>query len=122
MGSIEDPSEENGSADQKPATGAGDGAEKEALKRRKASMLPLEVGTRVMCRWRDGKYHPVKVIERRKVFAAGSGEYEYYVHYTECKDFFFFFLFFTESCCVSRIRDFGLKMLLKIDFVHLFVL
>ena len=117
MGSIEDPSEENGSADQKPAAGAGDGAEKEALKRRKASMLPLEVGTRVMCRWRDGKYHPVKVIERRKVSAAGSGEYEYYVHYTECKVFFFF----TESCCVSRIRDFGLTMLLKIDFVHLFV-
>lgn len=90
MGSIEAPSAENGSA-------AGNGApqpengtttpETEALKKRKASVLPLEVNTRVMCRWRDGKYHPVKVIERRKVPTAGSSEYEYYVHYTECKVF-----------------------------------
>nr|GLL44475.1 histone acetyltransferase of the MYST family 1-like [Ipomoea trifida] len=57
--------------------------ESDALKRRKASMLPLEVGTRVMCRWRDSKYHPVKVIERRKVSAVGNNDYEYYVHYTE---------------------------------------
>ncbi|PKH47993.1 hypothetical protein CRG98_050384, partial [Punica granatum] len=54
-----------------------------ASKRRKASMLPLEVGTRVMCRWRDGKYHPVKVIERRKLGPNGLCDYEYYVHYTE---------------------------------------
>jgi histone acetyltransferase MYST1 len=59
--------------------------ESEAIKKRKASMLPLEVGTRVMCRWRDSKYHPVKVIERRKMQSVGSIDYEYYVHYTECK-------------------------------------
>ncbi|KAF9605185.1 hypothetical protein IFM89_014298 [Coptis chinensis] len=45
---------------------------------------PLEVGTRVLCRWRDGKYHPVKVIERRRMHCGGPSEFEYYVHYTEC--------------------------------------
>ena len=58
--------------------------ENEASKRRKVGILPLEVGTRVMCRWRDCKYHPVKVIERRKVPSGGPNDYEYYVHYTEC--------------------------------------
>ncbi|KAK6927710.1 RNA binding activity-knot of a chromodomain [Dillenia turbinata] len=52
-------------------------------KRRTNMALPLEVGTRVMCRWRDGKYHPVKVIERRKMPGVGNNDYEYYVHYTE---------------------------------------
>ncbi|XP_004499615.1 histone acetyltransferase of the MYST family 1-like [Cicer arietinum] len=52
-------------------------------KRRRSSVLPLEVGTRVMCRWRDSKYHPVKVIERRRVHGSGPNDYEYYVHYTE---------------------------------------
>jgi hypothetical protein len=52
-----------------------------------AAHLPLEVGTRVMCRWRDQKLHPVKVIERRKGSSSSSpADYEYYVHYTECKD------------------------------------
>ena len=52
-----------------------------------AAHLPLEVGTRVMCRWRDQKLHPVKVIERRKGPACSSpADYEYYVHYTECKE------------------------------------
>uniref|UniRef100_A0A453B134 Tudor-knot domain-containing protein n=1 Tax=Aegilops tauschii subsp. strangulata TaxID=200361 RepID=A0A453B134_AEGTS len=51
-----------------------------------AAHLPLEVGTRVMCRWRDQKPHPVKVIERRKSAASSSpADYEYYVHYTECE-------------------------------------
>ena len=58
--------------------------------RRGRSSATLEVGTRVMCRWRDGKFHPVKVIERRKlpvtVSCGGIGhDYEYYVHYTECE-------------------------------------
>ncbi|XP_022768251.1 histone acetyltransferase of the MYST family 1 isoform X3 [Durio zibethinus] len=57
--------------------------ESEATKKRRSSMLPLEVGTQVMCRWRDGKYHPVKVIERRKMHFGGANDYEYYVHYTE---------------------------------------
>lgn len=64
-------------------------------KKRISSMLPLDVGTRVMCRWRDGKYHPVKVIERRKLQATGFSDYEYYVHYTECK------LLFCSEVCIS---------------------
>ncbi|TQD70667.1 hypothetical protein C1H46_043797 [Malus baccata] len=104
MGSIgTPPSAENGSATTNPATAtcdadrkpqAGDGyqpsanemtPESEFMKKRKSSILPLEVGTRVMCRWRDNKYHPVKVIERRRVHCGGPNDYEYYVHYTECK-------------------------------------
>eukprot|EP00850_Spirogloea_muscicola_P006308 SM000030S11317 [mRNA] locus=s30:112639:115685:+ [translate_table: standard] len=50
-------------------------------KPRKPVVLPLEVGTPVACRWRDGKFHPVKIIERRK--AHQSDQFEYYVHYTE---------------------------------------
>ncbi|KOM43069.1 hypothetical protein LR48_Vigan05g067300 [Vigna angularis] len=90
MGSLETPTGgENGSA---PSAGKGksmsvDGAEAvpeaDMSKRRRSSVLPLEVGTRVMCRWRDSKYHPVKVIERRKVHNAIPSDYEYYVHYTE---------------------------------------
>ena len=90
MGSLEAPTAaENGSA---PAAGNGkspsvNGAEAalepDASKRRRSSVLPLEVGTRVMCRWRDNKYHPVKVIERRKVPNAIPNDYEYYVHYTQ---------------------------------------
>nr|GEW71374.1 histone acetyltransferase of the MYST family 2 [Tanacetum cinerariifolium] len=52
----------------------------ERKKRKELGKMVLEVGTRVLCRWRDGKHHPVKVIERRRL---NSGEYEYYVHYTE---------------------------------------
>lgn len=66
------------------STGAA--TDNESSRRRKVSgVLPLEVGTRVMCRWRDGKYHPVKVIERRKFPCGGVNDYEYYVHYTECE-------------------------------------
>ncbi|KAJ8423673.1 hypothetical protein Cgig2_023518 [Carnegiea gigantea] len=62
---------------------AGTPTENDSSKRRKSGVLPLEVGTRVMCRWRDGKYHPVKVIERRKMSSGEPNDYEYYVHYTE---------------------------------------
>lgn len=99
MGSLDTPiSAENGSAHasghgKSPLTDGGARAapadsvpEFEPSKRRRSSMLPLEVGTRVMCRWRDGKYHPVKVIERRRVHGCGPNDYEYYVHYTECMD------------------------------------
>ncbi|KAG5382189.1 hypothetical protein IGI04_033659 [Brassica rapa subsp. trilocularis] len=58
-------------------------SELDSSKKRRTRMLPLEVGTRVSCLWRDGKYHPVKVIERRKNHSDGNNEYEYYVHYTE---------------------------------------
>ncbi|KAF9682574.1 hypothetical protein SADUNF_Sadunf05G0123200 [Salix dunnii] len=105
MGSIDTPQNpENGSSTLPPTTDASathDGdhnpnngmppratemtlpVESEVVKKRKASMFPLEVGTRVLCRWRDCKYHPVKVIERRKMQSGGPSDYEYYVHYTE---------------------------------------
>ena len=49
--------------------------------------LPLEVATHLECRWRDGKYYPARIIERRKA-EEGEGEddaYEYYVHYRKCE-------------------------------------
>ena len=100
MGSIDPPKAENGNTNTDKSDGgdhktsSGDGVapagneaapESEALKKRKTNMLPLEVGTSVMCRWRDGKYHPVKVIERRKMPFSAPNDYEYYVHYNECK-------------------------------------
>ena len=45
--------------------------------------LPLDVSTLVHCRYRDGKYYPARIIERRK--AAGSEAFEYYVHYRKCE-------------------------------------
>ncbi|KAK9110613.1 hypothetical protein Sjap_018673 [Stephania japonica] len=62
-----------------PESGGGGGGER----KRKGGVLPLDVGTRVNCRWRDGKDHPVKVIERRRMQGGGPNDYEYYVHYTE---------------------------------------
>lgn len=53
------------------------------VRKRKLGFLPLEVGTRVLCKWRDGKFHPVKIIERRKLPNGATNDYEYYVHYTE---------------------------------------
>ncbi|KAG8497072.1 hypothetical protein CXB51_008346 [Gossypium anomalum] len=55
---------------QRPLASSNGAPESEATKKRRSGILPLEVGTRVMCRWRDGKYHPVKVIERRKLQSA----------------------------------------------------
>ncbi|GMH22420.1 hypothetical protein Nepgr_024263 [Nepenthes gracilis] len=72
--------------DGKPGFGTADGSERTAPESNASanrSTLPLEVGTRVMCRWRDGKFHLVKVIERRKFQSAGSHDYEYYVHYMD---------------------------------------
>ena len=43
--------------------------------------LPLDVGTQVECRFRDGQYRLAKVIERRPRKDVDTGEYEYYVHY-----------------------------------------
>lgn len=87
MGSIDPPNADNDSAP------SGDNhrqlaltqPENESYRKRKSSLLPLEVGTRVLCRWRDNKYHPVKVIERRRLHYGGPNDYEYYVHYTECQ-------------------------------------
>ena len=46
--------------------------------------LPMDIGTRVQCRWRDGQLYPVRVIERRPGDAKGNPEeYEYYVHYEQ---------------------------------------
>ncbi|KAM7514978.1 hypothetical protein LguiA_004561 [Lonicera macranthoides] len=98
MGSIDAPqtSKENVSTPttpdgQLPAGGGKDSGgnqpENDTYRKRRSSsgggILSLEVGTRVLCRWRDGKYHPVKVIERRRVHSGGLNDYEYYVHYTE---------------------------------------
>mmetsp|Transcript_32973 Transcript_32973/g.98179 ORF Transcript_32973/g.98179 Transcript_32973/m.98179 type:complete len:106 (-) Transcript_32973:1-318(-) len=46
--------------------------------------LPLDVGTRVECKWytNDNEYHTVKIIERRQIPGSVSeSDYEYYVHY-----------------------------------------
>ncbi|CAH2043495.1 unnamed protein product [Thlaspi arvense] len=85
-------------------------SELESSKKRRTGLLPLEVGTRVMCQWRDGKYHPVKVIERRKNHSDGNNEYEYYVHYTECMSSPFPFQF-----CDLGFRDWNLKFRKKYD-------
>lgn len=81
--------------------------ESDASKKRRMGVLPLEVGTRVMCQWRDGKYHPVKVIERRKNYNGGHNDYEYYVHYTECMSF----PPFSILICESRVYGLELKFL-----------
>jgi len=44
-------------------------------------VLPLEPLTLVNCRWRDGKYYPARIVERRELLDAEPGAYEYYVHY-----------------------------------------
>ena len=130
MGSLDSPRERengNGGCRSPGDPKIGDGGmmivvESEAMKKRRASMLPLEVGTRVMCRWRDSKYHPVKVIERRKMPSAGPNDYEYYVHYTECiisHSFSYFLLSLSNSIAGLRVRVFKLleiKSLLLYDF------
>lgn len=51
--------------------------------------LPLEVGTRLRCRWRDGSWHDARIIERRPLPDAQSDtDYEYYVHYERCETLF----------------------------------
>ena len=51
--------------------------------------LPLDVGTIVEARWRDGKRYAARVIERR--LSEGSSQHQYYVHYLRC-----------ESCLLHR--------------------
>ena len=53
---------------------------------------PLEVTCRLMCKWRDGEYYPVRVIEKRKrdpsrgggPLTGGASDFDYYVHYEPC--------------------------------------
>lgn len=52
---------------------------------RSAVRLPLEVSTHLECKWRDGKFYPARIIERRKVDDGAEDEYEYYVHYRKCE-------------------------------------
>jgi hypothetical protein len=47
--------------------------------------LPMEVSTHVECKWRDGRFYPARIIERRQVKGEGGEEYEYYVHYRKCE-------------------------------------
>jgi hypothetical protein len=124
MGSMElCTAPENGTAAAATACNGGAAPPNGGVERRLRSMaasaswaahLPLEVGTRVMCRWRDQKPHPVKVIERRKSSSYSSpADYEYYVHYTECKQPP---TTTPSGCFVSRVRfqdlqvgEFGIK-------------
>ena len=54
---------------------------------------PLEVTCRVTCKWRDGEYYSVRIIEKRKrdpsrgggPLTGGAADYEYYVHYEQCE-------------------------------------
>ncbi|GFR41961.1 hypothetical protein Agub_g2758 [Astrephomene gubernaculifera] len=45
--------------------------------------LPLDIGARVDCKWRDGAYHTVRIIERRNLGGdpADPRAWDYYVHY-----------------------------------------
>ena len=53
---------------------------------------PLEVTCRLMCKWRDSEYYPVRVIEKRKrdpsrgggPLAGDASDFDYYVHYEPC--------------------------------------
>jgi histone acetyltransferase MYST1 len=46
--------------------------------------LPLEIGTKVQCRWRGkDEYYLAKVIERRQGRTDADEDYEYYVHYEQ---------------------------------------
>ena len=50
--------------------------------------LPLDVGTRVSCKWQanDNQYHNVRIIERRPMQGSTNPtDYEYYVHYIGCE-------------------------------------
>jgi hypothetical protein len=54
-------------------------------------VLPLELNTRVRCRWKDGEFYRCKVLERRiKPEYAGHPvdllqAWEYYVHFSSSK-------------------------------------
>lgn len=52
-------------------------------------VLPLELNTRVMCRWKDGEFYRCKLLERRLLpeFKAQGADgnpdaWEYYVHFS----------------------------------------
>lgn len=44
--------------------------------------MPLEVNSRLECKWRDGNYYPARIVERRQ--NPNTNEWEYYVHYIKC--------------------------------------
>ena len=56
----------------------------------RSGQAPLEVTARLMCRWRDGDFERVRVVERRKLEGPGhvpkgdASDWEYYVHYERC--------------------------------------
>lgn len=48
--------------------------------------LPLDIGSRVDCQWRDGAFHTVRIIERRNLGPPGDPRaWDYYVHYIGCE-------------------------------------
>eukprot|EP00198_Chlamydomonas_reinhardtii_P006421 XP_001695757.1 MYST family histone acetyltransferase [Chlamydomonas reinhardtii] len=58
-----------------PEPAGGDGADAQVR-------LPLDIGTRVDCKWRDGAFHTVRVIERRNLGTPNDPRaWDYYVHY-----------------------------------------
>mmetsp|Transcript_9337 Transcript_9337/g.38166 ORF Transcript_9337/g.38166 Transcript_9337/m.38166 type:complete len:453 (-) Transcript_9337:2987-4345(-) len=84
----EDPKADDGDAkdDKKTADAAKKPPEDDVIKKVVDGVgIPLDIGARVQCKWRDGQMYPVRVIERR---AGPKGkeaqeEYEYYVHYEQ---------------------------------------
>ncbi|KAG2439926.1 hypothetical protein HXX76_004045 [Chlamydomonas incerta] len=65
--------------------GADDGAESGSILvqgKNGEVRLPLDIGTRVDCKWRDGAFHTVRVIERRNLGTPNDPRaWDYYVHY-----------------------------------------
>ena len=66
------------------------------VQHRSGGTAELHPGYKVMCRWRDGKYRKVKIIERRLKDTLGpqpttstaeidEDQLQYYVHYLECR-------------------------------------
>ncbi|OVA13667.1 MOZ/SAS-like protein [Macleaya cordata] len=64
-------------------TASANSLEDDSSKKKNADALPVNIGNHLLCRWKDGNYHLVKIIQQRKSIDGGPDNYEYYVHYTE---------------------------------------
>lgn len=48
--------------------------------------LPLEVGMKAKCKWRDGVYRLARVVDRREAQdSKDPAKWKYYVHYYGCE-------------------------------------